>query len=100
MWPGSRLLYFDLLAQPRYEDYNVKYQSGNPFGFLGNGFTTRESDGRDLSYYLGTKEAPGALLTAATPAVLQKIKEATIKTSGVNGVNGVHLEEEIHVDDY
>ncbi|KIW78333.1 hypothetical protein Z517_08168 [Fonsecaea pedrosoi CBS 271.37] len=64
MWPGSRLLYFELLAQPRYEDYDIKYQSGNPFGFLGNGFTTREYDGRDISYYLGTRDAPGALISA------------------------------------
>ncbi|KAH0844044.1 hypothetical protein FOPE_08839 [Fonsecaea pedrosoi] len=64
MWPGSRLLFFELLAQPRYEDYDIKYQSGNPFGFLGNGFTTREYDGRDISYYLGTRDAPGALLSA------------------------------------
>ncbi|KAL6248698.1 hypothetical protein RBB50_004953 [Rhinocladiella similis] len=62
MWPGSRLLYFELLAQPRYEDYDLNYQSGNPFGFLGSGFTTREYDGRDLSHYLGTKDTPGALI--------------------------------------
>jgi hypothetical protein len=65
MWPGSRLLYFELLAQPRYEDYDLKYQSGNPFGFLGSGFTTREYDGRDLSHYLGTKDTPGALIPLA-----------------------------------
>ena len=62
IWPGSRLLYFDLLAEPRYDDYNIIYTSGNPFAFLGNGFTVREYEDRDLSYYLGTPGNWGALL--------------------------------------
>lgn len=94
MWPGSRLLYFELLAQPRYEDYDLKYQSGNPFGFLGSGFTTREYDGRDLSYYLGTKDTPGALIPAKTPSAPQKIEEVSIKANGLKGV----IVEEIHVN--
>ena len=62
MFPGTRLVYMDLLSQPRYEDYRIEYQSGNPFGFLGNGFSTREYDGRDLSYYLGDEENTGGTL--------------------------------------
>lgn len=62
IWPGSRLLYFDLLAKPRYEDYDIDYTRRNPFAFLGNGFTVREYEGRDLSYYLGTPGNLGALL--------------------------------------
>ncbi|KAG0652128.1 sterigmatocystin biosynthesis monooxygenase stcW [Hyphodiscus hymeniophilus] len=62
MFPGSRLVYFDLLSSPRYEDYRIEYQGGNPFGFLGNGFHLMEHDGSDLSYYLGTNEKPGKLL--------------------------------------
>ncbi|KAL2831026.1 steroid monooxygenase [Aspergillus pseudoustus] len=38
MWPGSRLVYFDVMAEPRFEDYRINYWSGNPFGFLGNGY--------------------------------------------------------------
>lgn len=54
MFPGSRLIYMDLLKNPRYEDYEIKYCNPyNMFDFLGNGFATREFDGRDLSYYLG-----------------------------------------------
>ncbi|KAL1969601.1 hypothetical protein VTN77DRAFT_8154 [Rasamsonia byssochlamydoides] len=62
MWPGSRLLFLEVHKEPRYEDYNIEYISGNPFEFLGNGFTVREYDGSDLSYYLGTMENPGALM--------------------------------------
>ncbi|ETI20877.1 hypothetical protein G647_07220 [Cladophialophora carrionii CBS 160.54] len=54
MFPASRLVYMDLLATPRFEDYNIEYlNSLNMFEFLGNGFASREFDGRDLSYYLG-----------------------------------------------
>ena len=54
MFPGSRLIYMDLLKNPRFEDYEIEYcNSHNMFDFLGNGFSVREFDGRDLSYYLG-----------------------------------------------
>ncbi len=54
MFPGSRLVYMDLLATPRFEDYQIEYCNPlNMFEFLGNGFAAREFDGRDLSYYLG-----------------------------------------------
>lgn len=66
IWPGSRLLFFEALSQPRYEDYKISYESDNPFGFFGNGFTLREHDNNDLSYYLGTAENLGALLPTST----------------------------------
>jgi hypothetical protein len=62
IFPGSRLVYIDLLKEPRFEDYVITYRYGNPFGFLGNGFSTKEFDGSDLSYYLGTDKSPGGLL--------------------------------------
>ena len=44
----------DLMANPRFEDYQIEYLNPlNMFEFLGNGFATREFDGRDLSNYLG-----------------------------------------------
>jgi len=80
MFPGTRLVYFDLLKEPRYEDYEIEYQSGNPFGFLGNGFSTREYDGSDLSYYLGTEENPGGLIPDGP--------HAEERRNGANGVVG------------
>jgi hypothetical protein len=79
MFPGTRLVYMDLLKEPRYEDYRIEYQSGNPFGFLGNGFSTREYDGRDLSYYLGTKQNPGAMMPES-PMVARKVTNGVVGT--------------------
>ncbi|KAL4874222.1 hypothetical protein BJY04DRAFT_31120 [Aspergillus karnatakaensis] len=53
MWPGSRIHFFETMKNPRWEDYNLTYTTSNRFGFLGNGFTVREQDGRDLTWYLG-----------------------------------------------
>ncbi|PGH09783.1 hypothetical protein GX51_00467 [Blastomyces parvus] len=64
MWPGSRLAFFDLLERPKYEDYEIKYWSENRFGFLGNGFTTGEFDGSDMSAYLNCKLYPESVTEA------------------------------------
>lgn len=54
IYPGSRLHFFELLKAPRYEDFEIKYWNKmNRFSFLGNGFQTREFDGRDITNYLG-----------------------------------------------
>jgi len=54
VYPGSRLHFLELLRAPRYEDFDIKYRDrGNRFAFLGNGFEVRESDGRDITDYLG-----------------------------------------------
>lgn len=52
-WPGSRVHYLAMLQKPRFEDFNIEYLSQNPFNFLGDGFDTREFDGRDLTWYYG-----------------------------------------------
>jgi hypothetical protein len=58
MFPGSRLVFLELLETPRFEDYKIEYCNAlNMFELLGNGFALREFDGRDLSYYLGLLEA-------------------------------------------
>ncbi|CAK9782911.1 FAD/NAD(P)-binding domain-containing protein [Cutaneotrichosporon oleaginosum] len=49
--PGSRLHYFEMIAEPRYEDMDIEY-SNNRFAYLGNGRTRREVEGRDLAWYL------------------------------------------------
>ncbi|EME45831.1 hypothetical protein DOTSEDRAFT_171457 [Dothistroma septosporum NZE10] len=53
IWPGSRLHFLHLLERPRYEDFELEYWDENIFAFLGNGFDTREFDGRDITHYLG-----------------------------------------------
>lgn len=52
LYPASRALFYETM-QPRYEDFDIKYESLNRFQFWGNGFTVRELDGRDPTWYLG-----------------------------------------------
>ncbi|OAP58404.1 hypothetical protein AYL99_07494 [Fonsecaea erecta] len=51
--PGTRTQYMELIATPRYEDYEIQYRNRNVWYWLGNGFSTRDLDGRDLTWYLG-----------------------------------------------
>lgn len=54
MFPGNRVLFIELLVNPRWEDWDYEYESANNrFGYLGNGFTQRELDGRDTTFYYG-----------------------------------------------
>ncbi|GAW04396.1 FAD NAD-P-binding domain-containing protein [Lentinula edodes] len=54
MIPGNRVLFIELLTNPRWEDWDYEYgYAQNRFGYLGNGFTMREVDGRDTTFYYG-----------------------------------------------
>ena len=56
VWPGSSLHYCEMVATPRYEDYDIKYQNqNNIFAFMGLGFTKDQAEDGDLSPYM-TKE--------------------------------------------
>jgi hypothetical protein len=54
--PGSRIHWFHMLDEPRYEDYEYKYLTDNRFQYLGNGFSTKE-DEEDVAYYFDNPEA-------------------------------------------
>jgi hypothetical protein len=50
LFPGNRVLFIELLTNLRWEDWDYEYgYAGNRFGYLGNGFTRREKDGRGQS---------------------------------------------------
>ena len=53
VWPGGSLHYCEMVETPRYEDYDIKYEYSNMFGFMGLGFTRNQvvEDG-DLSPYM------------------------------------------------
>lgn len=51
--PGGRLHYFSTLQNPRWEDFNYTY-SNNRYAHYGNGFTLREVEERDLTWYWAT----------------------------------------------
>ncbi|KAF5385429.1 hypothetical protein D9757_005446 [Collybiopsis confluens] len=54
MFPGNRVLFIEILSNPRWEDWDYEYgHAGNRFGHFGNGFTMREVDGRDTTFYYG-----------------------------------------------
>ncbi|KAL5338350.1 hypothetical protein BJX70DRAFT_202212 [Aspergillus crustosus] len=52
MWPGSRLHFFDVLKEPRFEDYEWEYRLNNRFSYFGNGFSVREVEGGDVTWYV------------------------------------------------
>ncbi|OQV07522.1 hypothetical protein CLAIMM_11945 [Cladophialophora immunda] len=53
LYPGSRTQYMELIEHPRYEDYHIEYKAMNRWAFLGNGFSTRDYDGRDITWFWG-----------------------------------------------
>lgn len=89
IWPGSRLLYFEVHKEPRYEDFEIEYASNNPWAFLGNGFTVQEYDGSDICTYMGTADSPGAMLPQA---------KATISDGIANGVLNGGVEQRSPID--
>ena len=54
--PGSRIHWFHMLSQPRYEDWDFTYQTNNRFQYLGNGFSVRETPGMDTTRYFDYPE--------------------------------------------
>jgi hypothetical protein len=54
-WPGSALLYREMIEELRPEDFEIEYWSRNRFRFMGNGFTeleVREGEDVDLAFYV------------------------------------------------
>lgn len=51
-WPGSAVHFLEAMDYPRWEDWNIKYTSKNRFAYFGNGKTSREESGGDLTWYL------------------------------------------------
>ncbi|KAG5742906.1 hypothetical protein H9Q70_014375 [Fusarium xylarioides] len=52
VWPGSSIHFMEMIENPRWEDFDIKYINSNPFSFMGNGISQREAKGEDLTYYL------------------------------------------------
>ncbi|OAA60218.1 Flavin monooxygenase-like protein [Niveomyces insectorum RCEF 264] len=50
--PGSRVHWFHTLERPKFEDFDYEYDTNNRFQYLGNGFSIREEDGGDNTWYL------------------------------------------------
>jgi hydroxyversicolorone monooxygenase len=55
VWPGSSMHYQQVIEQPRYEDFEIKYNNKNIWGHLGMGWTVENRLGpqaADCSPYL------------------------------------------------
>lgn len=48
--------YLEAVKTPRFEDYHIKYSNRNRFQYLGNGHSTAEQPGGDLSYYIRNED--------------------------------------------
>lgn len=42
-----------MMRKPRLQDYKHEYMSKNMWSWLGSGFSTRDVDGRDRTWYFG-----------------------------------------------
>jgi hypothetical protein len=56
LYPGSRLHWFHMLKNVRYEDWELRSMDANRWAFAGNGFSTMEEEGRDLTWYFDEPE--------------------------------------------
>lgn len=54
--PGSRIHWFHMLQEPRYEDYEWERTGRNRFSFLGNGFSVKEDTKRDTTWYFNNPD--------------------------------------------
>ncbi|EXJ82704.1 hypothetical protein A1O3_06518 [Capronia epimyces CBS 606.96] len=65
IWPGSRLHYFEVMKEPRFEDFDIEY-FGNRFAYMGNGFTSTElSENGTAVWYFDILEREQAKGTTA-----------------------------------
>ncbi|KAK2469129.1 hypothetical protein H9L39_19227 [Fusarium oxysporum f. sp. albedinis] len=55
-YPGTRLHWCELLREPRWEDFDYTYFTGNRFQFFGNGYTQEDLDQVNLTWYFDVPE--------------------------------------------
>ncbi|KAI5287096.1 hypothetical protein KEM52_001752, partial [Ascosphaera acerosa] len=56
IYPGSRMHFYHMTSEIRGEDWDFTYKTKNRFAYMGNGFSTREQTGENLSFYLEDPE--------------------------------------------
>ncbi|KAI1630479.1 cyclohexanone monooxygenase [Exophiala viscosa] len=54
--PGGRIHWFHMLTDIRYEDFDFTYMTNNRFQYLGDGFSTKETVGKDNAWYFDDPE--------------------------------------------
>ncbi|KAG8631779.1 hypothetical protein KVT40_000919 [Elsinoe batatas] len=72
LFGGSAQLFNRMLTDIRGEDFNIEYNTSNPYRFMGNGFTEFEMDeASDLAWYVELAET-----LESSPESTKKIKRA------------------------
>jgi hypothetical protein len=54
--PGSRLHWFQMLLEPRWEDWKWTSIDQNRFSYLGNGFCSADEPGKDKAWYMANPD--------------------------------------------
>jgi hypothetical protein len=91
VWPGSSNHYSEVIASPRYEDFEISYLNKNPWAHLGMGYAQCNVDypNADVSPYLALENIDPQWLKAVGyegPAlVAMEEKEHTAVDGGVEG---------------
>lgn len=80
--PGSKLHFFEMIREPRFEDMEIEYIGGNPFGYLGNGFSLVElEDDCDHSWYV-TRPWDGSLPYDRPKKMVENTQNGTKEAQG------------------
>ncbi|KAF8902331.1 hypothetical protein CPB84DRAFT_1775851 [Gymnopilus junonius] len=83
LWPGSTMHYLEAIAEPRYNDWDIKYD-GNRFAFLGNGYSRTEKDlTADWAYYIRNEDDGPYLSRGKRTKVLSKSGTVTRSSDGI-----------------
>jgi len=68
LWCGSALTYVKTIKTPRFEDFDIEYESSNPFAYLGNGkvkahyeLVDGKPDVNGLAPYIRNDDSPWAI---------------------------------------
>jgi len=85
VWPGSSMHFQQTIAAPRYEDFEIKYLNGNPWAYLGMGWTLENRagiEGADQSPYVNVANIdPKWLEAVGNEAAAEKKVEVENKPS-------------------
>jgi len=95
VWPGSSNMYAEVIATPRYEDFDIEYQHKNPWAHLGMGYAVcnKRYPEADISPYLQVENIDPKWLKAigydgpAEQVQRTKRQRTHVETDGSSNLN-------------
>ena len=98
VWPGSTLHFCQLLAHPRWEDFDISYVHKNPWASLGLGWTLNWKRNLDMSPYLSKESIDPLWLETISKNPDHGLPENLKTTAGIEQENApVKEKSEIRV---